>query len=189
MPEMDASHAQPPAHRRRPIAHTARIMLAAFLLTFLIARIAVLLIMTRRMPDLYLWLGQTHVHHLNYGIFLLTAVGAYLLFFPNPRPKAWIVGLFGVGLALTFDEFGMWLHLGGPYWQRASFDAVVVIAATLALIGVAPAVWALRPRQWATATLSVLLLAAFVALTIREWNVIASRTAPRLRQIEASGPP
>ena len=57
------------------------------------------------------------------------------------------------------------------------------------LIGVAPAVWALRPRQWATATLSVLLLAAFVALTIREWNVIASRTAPRLRQIAASGPP
>jgi hypothetical protein len=28
-------------------------------------------------------------------------------------------------MALTFDEFGMWLHLGGSYWQRASFDAVV----------------------------------------------------------------
>jgi hypothetical protein len=47
------------------------------------ARILVLLIMTRRIGDLYLYVGQTHVHHLNYGIFLLTAVGAYLLFFPD----------------------------------------------------------------------------------------------------------
>jgi hypothetical protein len=30
-------------------------------------------------------------------------------------------------MALTFDEFGMWLHLGGSYWQRASFDAVIVL--------------------------------------------------------------
>jgi hypothetical protein len=173
---------------RRPIAQTARIMLASFLLTFLTARILVLLIMTRRIADLYLYLGQTHVHHLNYGIFLLTAVGAYLLFFPDPRPRAWIVAAFGVGLALTFDEFGMWLHLGGPYWQRASFDAVVIIAATLGLIAVAPAVWRMRPRQWATATLSVVLLAAFVALTVREWNALAHRTMPKFERIEQSGP-
>ena len=30
-----------------------------------------------------------------------------------------------LAMALTFDEFGMWLHLGGSYWQRASFDAVI----------------------------------------------------------------
>ena len=30
-------------------------------------------------------------------------------------------------MGLTFDEFGMWLHLGGGYWQRASYDAVIVI--------------------------------------------------------------
>jgi hypothetical protein len=163
-------------------------MLASFLLTFLIARILVLLIMTRRIADLYLYVGQTHVHHLNYGIFLLTAVGAYLLFFPDPRPRAWIVAAFGMGLALTFDEFGMWLHLGGPYWQRASYDAVIVIATTLALLAVAPEVWRMRPRQWVTATLSVLLLAAFVVLTVREWNVLAHRTMPKLERIEQSGP-
>jgi hypothetical protein len=99
------------------------------------------------------------------------------------------VAAFGVGLALTFDEFGMWLHLGGPYWQRASFDAVIVIASTLGLIAVAPAVWQLRPRQWVTATLSVVLLAAFAWLTIREWNAIATRTAPKFQQIEQSAPP
>jgi hypothetical protein len=34
-------------------------------------------------------------------------------------------------MALTFDEFGMWLHLGGSYWQRASIDASIVVAALL----------------------------------------------------------
>ena len=163
-------------------------MLASFLLTFLAARILVLLIMTRRVHDLYLYVGQTHVHHLNYGIFLLTAVGAYLLFFPTPRPPAWILVAYGVGLALTFDEFGMWLHLGGPYWQRASFDAVVIIAATLGLISVAPAVWRFRPRHWATAVLSVLLLAAFAWLTAREWNRLANHTLPRFERIEQAAP-
>ena len=40
---------------------------------------------------------------------------------------------YGVAMALTFDEFGMWLHLGGSYWQRASVDAIIVVAAVLGL--------------------------------------------------------
>ena len=172
----------------RTIGETARLILASFLLTFLCARLLVLLIMTRRLADLYLYVGQTHVHHLNYGIFLLAGVAAYLLFFPRVRPPAWVLAAYGVGLALTFDEFGMWLHLGGPYWQRASFDAVVVIASTLGLIAVAPAVWKFRPRHWATAMLSVLLLAGFSWLSVREWSLLANRTLPRLQQIERAAP-
>ena len=60
--------------------HLARVALAAMLLTFALSRVLVLLIMSRRVPDLYLHVGGTHVHHLNYGIFLLSGVGAYLLF-------------------------------------------------------------------------------------------------------------
>jgi hypothetical protein len=44
------------------------------------ARVVVFLIMSRRIPDLYLHLGGNHVHHLNYGIFLLSGIDAYLLF-------------------------------------------------------------------------------------------------------------
>ena len=55
--------------------------------------------------------------------------------------------MYGVGLALTFDEFGLWFHLGGSYWQRASFDVVVVIAGLLGLVMVAPAWKHLRPHQ------------------------------------------
>ncbi len=46
--------------------------------------------------------------------------------------------IYGIGLGMTFDEFGMWIHLGGGYWQRHSFDAVVVVSSVLALIAYAP---------------------------------------------------
>ena len=78
-------------------------------------------------------MGGTHVHHLNYGIFLLCIVSGLLLFFQvSERERWWSAAAYGFGLALTFDEFGMWLHLGGGYWQRASFDAVIVVAASSA---------------------------------------------------------
>lgn len=112
---MDLQHASQSQHDRR--RRLARLLLTVFVLTFLLARIIVLLIMTRRVPDLFLYVGGTHVHHLNYGIFLLAASGAWLLFAqPSGRSATVVAVAYAVGLALTFDEFGMWLHLGGGYW-------------------------------------------------------------------------
>jgi hypothetical protein len=65
-----------------PTRRLARVVFTTFLLTFIASRVLVILIMTKKMPDLFLHLGSTHVHHLNYGIFLLSAVGALLLFVP-----------------------------------------------------------------------------------------------------------
>ena len=62
---------KPPVNDRQRRTHLARLGLASFVLTFVDSRVLVLLIMTHRMPDLFLHLGGTHVHHLNYGIFLL----------------------------------------------------------------------------------------------------------------------
>ncbi|HTA65787.1 MAG TPA: hypothetical protein VK753_09795, partial [Xanthomonadaceae bacterium] len=122
----------------------ARLVLFVFLLTFILSRVLVFLIMARRMPDLYLHMGGTHVHHLNYGIFLLCGVGAWMLFSPpSGRRRTFCAVLYAIGLALTFDEFGMWVHLGGGYWQRASFDAVTVVAAILVLLAYAP-----RREDW-----------------------------------------
>src|ERR1700755_748169 len=112
----------------RPLRHLARLTFVAFLLTFIGSRLLVILIMSRRMPDLFLHMGGTHVHHLNYGIFLLSAVAGLLLFADlGERQKGVCALAYGLSMALTFDEFGMWLHLGGSYWQRASFDAVIVL--------------------------------------------------------------
>ena len=58
----------------------ARLVFVAFLLTFVAARVLVFLIMARKVPDFFLHVGGTHVHHLNYGIFLLSGSGAWLLF-------------------------------------------------------------------------------------------------------------
>jgi hypothetical protein len=80
---------------------------------------------------------------------------------PAERELRWAAALYGAGLALTFDEFGMWVHLGGSYWQRASFDAVVVIAGFLGLIAVAPQLSKFRPRHWFTAGALMLALVIF----------------------------
>src|SRR5947208_16325953 len=118
----------PPASPPAPAHVLARKVWAAFAFTFVLSRILVFLIMSGRMPDIHSHFRGTHLHHLNYGIFLLAAVGAVLLFRrPTGRWLSATAILYGVGLALTFDEFGMWLHLNADYWQRASFDAVVVI--------------------------------------------------------------
>jgi hypothetical protein len=146
-------------HRR------ARSILTSFLATFVAARLTVFLIAFRHIPDLNVYLDGIHVHHLNFGILLLSVVGGYLLLGkPAERGMHRATAFYGVGLALTFDEFGMWLHLGGSYWQRASFDAVVIITAFLGLTVMAPHFSRFRPHRWATAAalLLVLLVAGVV---------------------------
>jgi hypothetical protein len=131
---------------------TAREILFAFVVTFVLTRLFVLFMAEGWLPDIHINVGDTHVHHLALGILLLACVGATaLLFRPAARGLRRTAVLYGVGLALTFDEFGMWLHLEDVYWQRASFDAVVVIAAAFGLIADGPSVKRLRPRQWKAA--------------------------------------
>ena len=92
----------------QPTRHLARLTFVAFLFTFIASRTLVILIMARRMADLFLHLGGTHVHHLNYGIFLLSTVAGILLFARlNDKPRSVCALLYGIGMALTFDEFGM----------------------------------------------------------------------------------
>lgn len=179
----------PPDHdsTSNSFRRTARLVFAAFLVTFVAARVLVFLIMARRMPDLFLHVGGTHMHHLNYGIFLLSGSGAWLLF-SRPAGRALSVAavLYAVGLALTFDEFGMWLHLGGGYWQRASFDAVTVVAALLGLLAFAPRT--MRPRHWWTGALVAALAAVFFTLLARSLHHAEERARPRLERLEQEGP-
>jgi hypothetical protein len=172
-----------------PFSRLVRIVLTVFLLTFLAVRCLVLAIMTRRAPDLYVHVGGTHVHHLNFGIFLLSGVGAWLLFArPTGRWQSAAAGAYGLGLALTFDEFGMWVHLGGSYWQRASFDAVVIIAVLLGLLAVAPALKRFAPRHFVITAVLIAALAGFGWLLRDGLRYAGTRIAPRLQRIELSEP-
>jgi hypothetical protein len=172
-----------------PRKHLARIVFTTCLLTFIASRILVILIMARKMPDLFLHLGGTHVHHLNYGIFLLSAVGAILLFVPlGEKGRQWVSFAYGFGMALTFDEFGMWVHLGGSYWQRASFDAIIVVLSLIGAIAFMPRLDRMRSHHWATAGVTVVAVATFYWMLLKSVHLAAARVGPRLHDIEVSGP-
>ena len=178
-----------PASASEP-ARLARRVLFAFILTFIAARIVVFLIMARRIPNMYFFLSGTHVHHLNYGIFLLAAVGAYLLL-GRPGGKALSAAAlaYGVALALTFDEFGMWLHLGGSYWQRASIDAIVVVAAVLGLVAFASDIRRFESRH-VRASIAVLIALIAFCVVLYDASVRVGRVeGPRLEALEAASSP
>jgi hypothetical protein len=171
-------------------ANLARLVLATFVLTFILARILVIFIMSGYLPArLFFHVKGTHVHHLNYGIFLLSVSGAFLLFKRPTGRRLWITGIvYAVGLALTFDEFGMWLNLGGLYWQRASYDAVVTIAAVLALIAYGSKLRRWRPEHRITVVLlaGVLLVFGYLLHDSLKW---AEQTlGPKLYHLEEQGP-
>ena len=167
----------------------ARVVLISFLLTFVLARVLVLMIMLRWVPTLYLHVHGAHVHHLNYGIFLLAIVGGVaLLARPGGPALGALACVYGVGLALTFDEFGMWVHLGGPYWQRASFDAVVAVASVLGLIAFAPSPRSFTARQWAGAAVVAVALGLMGVVLARSMSFARERISPILHQIEERAP-
>jgi len=173
-----------------PLRHFARLAFLAFLLTFVASQTLVILIMTRRMPNLYFFLHGTHVHHLNYGIFLLAGVGAYLLFCSQGATQLRRAALaYGAAMALTFDEFGMWLHLGGSYWQRASIDAIVVVAAALGIVAFAAAIRSFEARH---VRASIILLVAVILFGVVLYDAserIGQLEGPRLEALEAASSP
>jgi hypothetical protein len=171
-------------------APLARRALFGFIITFIAARTVVLLIMSNRMPNLYFFMRGTHVHHLNYGIFLLAGVAAYLLFSARCDQDLKRAALgYGVAMALTFDEFGMWLHLGGSYWQRASVDAVIIVAAVFALIGFAGAARKFESRHLWGSIVLLIALAAF-SVVLYDTSVHIGRVeGPRLEALELASSP
>jgi hypothetical protein len=171
-------------------AQLARRALFGFILTFITARTVVLLIMSHRMPNLYFFLRGTHVHHLNYGIFLLAGIGAYLLLGARSFHALQIAALvYGAAMALTFDEFGMWLHLGGSYWQRASVDAIIVVAAVLAFIAYAAAIRSFESRH-VKAFIALLIALTVFSVVLYDTSLRIGRVeGPRLEALEASSSP
>jgi hypothetical protein len=172
-----------------PGRHLARIVFTTFLLTFIASRMLVILIMARKVPDLFLHMGGTHVHHLNYGIFLLSTVGGVLLFAQvGDVAKKWLAFAYGFGMALTFDEFGMWLHLGGGYWQRASFDGVIVVLSLLGVIAFAPKLERMRSHHWAAAGVTAVAVVTFYWMLFKSLHLAEARVGPRLHELEETGP-
>src|SRR3984893_678307 len=183
---MKASAAKSSAN---PLRHLARLTFVAFLFTFIASRTLVILIMSQRMPDLFLHMGGTHVHHLNYGIFLLSAVAGVLLFARlNDKQRSVCALLYGFGMALTFDEFGMWLHLGGSYWQRASFDAVIVLLGVFGILAFLPRWQRIRAHHYIVGGVLLTSVVLFYLFLFKSLSHASDKLIPRLMEIEQKGP-
>lgn len=116
-------------------------VLVSFLLTFIFVRLYVFLGTNGIINDSYLYIKGYHVHHLNYGIVILAIVGLLSLFFQNAKNRIKIGIFYGIGLGLTFDEFGMWFKLENDYWTRLSYDAIIIISLILASVVYFPSFW------------------------------------------------
>jgi len=118
-----------------------RLFLASlgFLFTFAAVRAITLSIRAGVGPFHNLSAGSTHIHHLVWGILILLAVG-YIWLTEIGVGSSLLASLtaiaFGVGAALTLDEFALWLSLQDVYWEkqgRQSIDAVVIFASLLSV--------------------------------------------------------
>jgi hypothetical protein len=82
-----------------------------------------------------------HIHHLVWGILLLLLLGyGWLIEIGTGAPDSsrWagrlMALLYGVGAALTLDEFALWLNLRDVYWEyqgRESLEALALFGALL----------------------------------------------------------
>ena len=102
---------------------------SAFCLTAIVARLT-----SYVAPRLH-WepIPGLHLHHYVYGIFILTAAGYLALFFKSPRATLSIALLYGVGVALTFDEMRMWWNPRIERGARWNYNGLVLLIAAFAL--------------------------------------------------------
>lgn len=114
------------------------VLLVAFLVTFGLIRFITHSIRDDRFKRIFhnVGVGGMHLHHLVPGIILLIVSGYLMVAVPPDFPKESLALFFGIGMALTLDEFALWLHLTDNYWSkqgRQSVDAVIVTATILGI--------------------------------------------------------
>jgi hypothetical protein len=132
-------------HTNIPDRPRRRLFVASvsFFVTFLGVRLLVFAITHHIGPFGWVEVGGRHIHHLVWGILILLAVGyAWLAEVGTGSTPISIflsrllAVLYGVGAALTLDEFALWLNLANVYWSpegRESIDAVILFGALLAI--------------------------------------------------------
>jgi hypothetical protein len=130
-------------HFREPRRERLFLASISFFLTFAIARLGTHYVRVSSGPLAGLKIGDTRVHHLVYGIILLLGVGYCWLIQvgTGKEPSSMNTGrltavLYGIGAALTLDEFALWLNLEDVYWERegrASIDAVILFGGLISV--------------------------------------------------------
>ncbi|MGA2832329.1 MAG: hypothetical protein ABSE55_04590 [Terracidiphilus sp.] len=165
----------------------------SFLLTFVGVRVLVWMIVYHEGPFQWVMVRGRHIHHLVWGILILLLVGyGWLMDLGRAHSPLSIffsrlmsVG-YGVGAALTLDEFAIWLDLEpDAYWSRTgrlSIDAVILFGSLLAVgAGGAPFFRGLG-RIWAKRAVFGKELGRGLTFPIRRARLL------RPRKVRRSGP-
>jgi hypothetical protein len=116
----------------------------SFLITFVGVRLLVSLVTHQHGPFEWVMVRGRHIHHLVWGILILLFVGyGWLLDLGRSHSPTSIFlsrlmsVSYGVGAALTLDEFALWLNLEpDAYWSssgRLSIDAVILFGGILGM--------------------------------------------------------
>ena len=113
----------------------------SFFVAFLIVRAITHAIRAGRGPFHNVETGGFHLHHMVWGIWVILIVGyLWLMQIGTGMSSGSVWGsrvtalVFGVGAALTLDEFALWLRLQDVYWAREgreSIDAVLLFGSLL----------------------------------------------------------
>jgi hypothetical protein len=120
----------------------ALFIVLSFLITFVLTRVYTRLARTRGWGSGHA--GDIHVHHMVVGVVFILISGWAALALDPGTPWTFVLGIFfGVGAALTLDEFALWLYLKDVYWMeegRASIDAVILafMLGTIVALGMTP---------------------------------------------------
>jgi hypothetical protein len=132
-------------HQQIPDRPQRRLFYASvsFFITFLSVRLLVASITHHIGPFGYVEMGGRHIHHLVWGILLLIVGYAEIADVgtadtPLSILLSRLLALsYGIGAALTLDEFALWLNLdAAAYWSRQgreSIDAIVLMGALLSI--------------------------------------------------------
>jgi hypothetical protein len=121
------------------------LVLASFLVTFLIVRLITHAIRADRGPLRNVSIRGRHIHHLVPGICLLLVTGYLAVAVDSTVGRRTVAIFFGIGAALTLDEFALWFNLRDVYWEREgrrSIDAVIIAASLGGLVLVGFGFWA-----------------------------------------------
>ena len=160
----------------------------SFLLTFAGVRVLVHRIVNHEGHFQWVVIHGTHIHHLVWGILILLLVGyGWLLDLGRLHTPLSIffsrlmsVG-FGVGAALTLDEFSIWLDLDpDAYWSsagRLNIDAIIFFGALLAVGAVGAPFFRGMARLWDKRTLFGKELGRGLSFPIRLVRLLRPRKA------------
>ncbi|MFZ0296849.1 MAG: hypothetical protein WAM13_00735 [Candidatus Sulfotelmatobacter sp.] len=146
-------------HERIPDRPRRRLFVASvsFFLTFAAVRAVVFAVLHHIPPFHFIEHDGRHIHHLVFGIIILLGVGyGWLADIGTGEDDSSLLLsrlmaiLYGVGAALTLDEFALWLNLKDVYWSpegRSSIDAVILFGGLLSAGAWGSPLFKRRPKK------------------------------------------